>query len=153
MLVSQSPHLTRLQCNPAAEPAGNTDFKVRDFLFARRNFFPQEDVCAELMLHRPVWPLQFYHRHNSMTVVTTLLLWIWFLLTITCLVLPSDSPSWSLSMPRTVKTLTRLPVKCCWSFLRESYFRENSLICLITMICIFSWRRHTTFCFCPLHFK
>lgn len=28
-------------------------------------------------------------------------------------------------MPRTVKTLTRLPVKCCWSFLREAYFREQ----------------------------
>lgn len=37
----------------------------------------------------------------------------------------SESPPWSLSSQRTVKTLTRLPVKCCWSFFERRLFSRK----------------------------
>lgn len=76
------------------------------------------------MLHHPVSPLQ-----------TVLLLsyyyccYHFFFLLVSFnnqkFSISSESPPWSLSSQRTVKTLTRLPVKRCWSFFERRLFSRK----------------------------
>lgn len=136
VLVTQSPHSTSLQCNPAAEPAGNTDFKIRDFLLRAETSSSGKCLCRVHVTSSCITAADFYYCH-IMIVVITLFLCILFLLTITF----SFRSKFSFVLPEPVNaedTITcEVLLEFCF-FLRGTYFIENSLICLIMTIYIFS---------------